>query len=138
MSAIESMFNKGSMPLLQKALSAYALRHRAIADNIANVATDGYRAQEVDFEALLAGEDAMPLPGLRTSPGHLPIGGSGQGAEGRLVDQNAGFDNGVNDVDVDREMVAVGENQLMYQMVTRLLSGRYRGLRTAISGQVQG
>jgi flagellar basal-body rod protein FlgB len=137
MSAIESMFNQGSMPLLQKALSAYALRHRAIADNIANVATEGYRAQEVDFEALLAGEDSFPLPGLRTTPGHLPIGGAGQGTEARLVDQSTSFDNGVNDVDVDREMVAVGENQLMYQMVTRLLSGRYRGLRTAISGQVQ-
>jgi len=138
MPAIDSMFNTGSMPLLRKALGAYALRHRAIADNIANVATDGYRAKQVDFEKLLAQEQAPGLRGWMTQPGHLPIGGASDSAEPALVDQNNGFDNGVNDVDVDREMVAVGENQLMYQMVTRLLRGRYQGLKTAITGQVRG
>ncbi len=138
MSAIQSLFDSGTMPVLRKALSAYAIRHRVIADNMANVATEGYRAKQVEFEDLLAAEDTLPISGLRTAPGHLPIGGPSGNADPKIVDQNNGFDNGVNDVDVDREMVAIGENQLMYRMVTRLLHGRYQGLRTAITGQVRG
>jgi flagellar basal-body rod protein FlgB len=138
MSSIDGMFNGGGMPLLRKALSAYALRHRAIADNIANVATEGYRAKKVEFETLLNQAEPAGISGLRTAPGHLPIGVSEDDAEPKLIDQNSGFDNGINDVDVDREMVSVGENQLMYQMVTRLLHDRYQGLKTAITGQIRG
>jgi len=38
---------------LERALDGYALRHEAIANNIANVNTPGYVRQEVNFEATL-------------------------------------------------------------------------------------
>lgn len=137
MDAMATMFDSGNLPLLKKALSAYALRHRVIADNISNVATEGYRAQKVDFESLLQEKAELPVPGLRTHPGHMAIGPRQGIEQPEVVEQKSGFDNGVNDVDVDREMVAVGQNQLMYRMVTRLLNSRYEGLKTAITGQVR-
>lgn len=138
MNDLGSIFDAGNLPLLKQALSAYALRHRVTADNIANVATEGYRAQRVQFEELLERQDpGAGLAGLRTDPGHLPIGGPPAVQEPRTVEEAEGFDNGVNDVDIDKEMIALGQNQLMYQMATRLLHRKYQGLRMAITGQTR-
>lgn len=135
----ESMFDQGHLTLMKKALSAYALRHKVVSDNLANVDTEGFRSRMVDFEAALseAGRSARPMRGLRTDPGHLPIGSTPdpKGPEVRSVD--AGFDNGVNDVDVDREMGEMVKNHLAYRLATRLLSRKYEGLHTAITGTVR-
>lgn len=138
MAEVSSMFDSGNLPLLKRALSVYALRHRVISDNIANVATEGYRAKEVDFESLLERQRELPVPAMRTDPAHLPVGGPEENPTPEVIEQDTGYDNGVNDVDIDREMVEVGQNQLMYRMVTRLLHGRYQGLKTAITGQNRG
>jgi len=39
-----------TVPLLKKSLSAYSERNNAIAENIANVETKGYRPYKVEFE----------------------------------------------------------------------------------------
>jgi flagellar basal-body rod protein FlgB len=106
-----------------------------VADNIANIATDGYRAQRVEFEELLADQEAPPVPAMRTHRAHLPVDGGLRGEAPQVVEQDSGYDNGVNDVDIDREMVGLAENELMYRMTTRLLNARYQGLRTAITGR---
>ena len=135
MSTLQAVFDQGNLPLLRQALSAYALRHRVISENVANVATADYRAQSVDFEELLQAEDRSLVPGLRTHPAHLPVGGAPTAQGPQVVEQSAGFDNGINDVEIDREMVGLAENELMYRMTTRLLHQRYQGLRTAITGR---
>jgi len=138
MSDFGTIFDQGNLPLLKRALSAYALRHRVIADNVANVSTPGYRAQEVRFEEFLAGEyDAVALPGSLTQPGHLPVTEALPSATPRIEERSLDYDNGLNDVDVEREMLELGENQLMYQMATRVLSRKYQGLRTAITGNTR-
>lgn len=136
MAGIDGLFEAGNLPLLKRALSAYALRHRAVADNIANVATEGYRAQKVEFESVLQEQEAAPVPAMRTHPAHMPSGG-GRSEEPRITDLGEFFDNGINDVNVEREEMALAQNQLMYRMATRLLTQKYQGLRAAITGRTQ-
>ncbi len=135
MDAISNLIDTGTVPLLRKALSAYAMRHRVVAENIANVGTEGYQAQRVQFEQLLQEREGPAPSGLRTHPSHLPIGQADPMPEPKIELDPTPFDNGVNNVDIEGEALAEAENLLMYNMATRMLSAKYDGLRRAISGR---
>ena len=45
-----SIFATAHLGDLKQALDVYSSRHRVVADNIANVETEGYRARELRFE----------------------------------------------------------------------------------------
>lgn len=131
------MFQRAHLESLKTALDVYARRHRVTADNVANVQTAGYRAQEYRFEELLAGATDR-LRGVRTDPAHLPVGGRAlDDTQGEIVEQQRGFDNGTNDVDIDREMSELATSDLSYRLATRLLSMRYGLLRGAITGRIR-
>ncbi len=130
------MFDSGHLNDLKKAVDVYARRHQVTAQNISNVETDGYRSQNVKFEELLDGEK-LRLRGHTTHRNHIPIGRLDMAsAKYETVDSASGFDNGVNNVDIDTEMTTLATNDLSYRMATRLLSGRYNALRTAIRGRI--
>lgn len=134
-----TLFDRARLDALKQALGVYAQRHRVVAENIANVETAGYRAQEYRFEELLrTATGPGRLAGARTNAHHLPVGRRElELTDGRVADQVNGVDNGVNNVDIDHEMTALAENDLSYRLATRVLSMKYRILREAISGQVR-
>ncbi len=130
------LFNKAHLTDLKKAVDVYARRHQVTAQNIANVETSGYRAQKLKFEEMLDGEN-MKLRGYSTHRNHIPIGRQNLDAtRDEMVNAETGFDNGVNDVDIDNEMTSLATNDLSYRMATRLLAGRYNVLRGAIKGRM--
>jgi flagellar basal-body rod protein FlgB len=132
-----TLFSHAHLAELKKALTVYSRRHRIIADNIANVETPGYRAQELRFEEYLrtAGNQ---LHGGQTHPGHLRIGGGSLSeTQGKVLPRLDDYDNGLNNVDVDREMSDLVTNDLAYRLATRLLSMKYNLLRGAITGRVR-
>ena len=132
-----SLFAQAHLDELKRALTVYASRHRVVADNIANVETPGYRAQELRFEEVLAGSQHR-LAGVRTHPAHLPVGQrSIEDVPEEIVAQDDGFDNGTNDVDIDHEMTELATTDLSYRLATRLLSMKYTVLRSAVTGQVR-
>jgi flagellar basal-body rod protein FlgB len=107
-----------------------------VAGNIANVQTAGYEAQEYRFEELLAGADSR-LQGARTHAGHLPLGQRDlSDTEGEQRATGSDYDNGINNVNIDREMSDLSTNDLSYRLATRLLSMKYQNLRSAIRGRV--
>jgi flagellar basal-body rod protein FlgB len=129
-----SIFQQAHLGDLKQALEVYARRHRVVADNIANVETQDYRAREFRFEEFLAGAQ-MRLQGARTNPAHLGLGRrelSDTRGQERLTASD--HDNGVNNVDIDREMTDLATNDLSYRLATRLLSMKYANLRSAIRG----
>jgi flagellar basal-body rod protein FlgB len=105
---------------LERALQGAAVRQAAIADNIANVDTPGYRRRDVDFQSALRdafadGRDAVD--GLRFSAeldGSAPVRLDG------------------STVDVDREASAQARNGMTYQALTSVLKAREDILRSAI------
>ncbi len=132
------MFQRAHLDHLKKALTVYARRHRVTADNIANVETRGYKAQEYKFEEMLQKARGNSLKGRATQEGHLPVGRSSiEDTQGEVAFQDTGFDNGINDVDVDKEMTDIATNELSYRLATRILSMKYNVMREAISGRVR-
>ncbi len=122
---------------LKKAVNVYAKRHQVTAQNISNVQTSGYRAQELKFEDLV-NNASQRLKGNTTHSGHMSLGRRGlENASPEQAETESNFDNGVNNVDIDQEMTELATNDLSYRLATRLLSMRYSTLRGAIKGQVR-
>jgi flagellar basal-body rod protein FlgB len=130
------IFEQAHLSDLKSALDVYARRQRVVADNIANVQTPGYRAQEYRFEELLTGAQRR-LEGARTHTAHLPLGKRDLAETvGEQRDLATDYDNGVNNVDIDREMTGLATNDLSYRLATRLLGMKYNLLRGAIIGRL--
>lgn len=131
----ERLFGPTPIPLLKKGLDSYALRHRAISDNVANTETTGYRRKKVLFEEKL--RQVMKLDGLRrTHPMHMGLGGIRlQKLDPELVYDPEPTDiNALNNVDIDREMAEMARNHLQYSFAGKLIKQRFEGINTSIRG----
>jgi flagellar basal-body rod protein FlgB len=105
---------------LERALSGSARRQSAIAANLANVNTPGYRRQDVDFHselqrAFAAGRDAgdAGAPTIQADPA-APMRADG------------------NSVDVDTEAAAQAKNGLEYEALSAVLKARSDILQIAM------
>lgn len=121
--------------LLEKVLDLRSDRHTLVSSNIANAETPGYRSVHLDFEdelkkALPRG-DALPL--ARTDARHMPLQVRMDAIQPEVVydDARTARPDG-NTVDLDREVVRMSKNQLMYSTVTQCLGRKFKGLLSAI------
>jgi flagellar basal-body rod protein FlgB len=138
------IFEDTKIPVLAKALNAYALRHKAISSNIANIGTVGYTSQSVSFEDQLSGAiSGSQVETETTNPHHLrsaadAINQVTPSVIDASVDGETDVDataSGVNDVDIDREMTELAKNQLRFKFASRLLGDSFRALQKSIRGQ---
>ena len=131
------LFTRTMLPIMHGGLDAYAMRQKAIANNLANIETDGYQRRLVKFEEALG--LALEQSGdnlTRTNPGHLPHPSSAAAAEPELVVEEGepAYFNGHNGVDVDVEMTELARAQLAYRFATRQVRHVIDTLDRAIRG----
>ena len=131
---IKRIVDKGSMAAVLKSLDAGMLRARTIANNVANVTTPGYKRIEVSFEdELRKALDRTRLKGFKTDSKHLEIGRKDisrvKPRAYRPVDPT--LPSGVNNVDIDKEMAGLAENQLRYNFGLKFLKGAFEKLNAA-------
>jgi flagellar basal-body rod protein FlgB len=121
---------------LKTALDAYALRQRVSAENVANVQTSGYRSKKVIFEETLkkVQRSRLELASVPLHPRSIPIGLPGR-SPARVVERKSDYHNGINDVNIEEEMVNIARTSLSYSMVAKIARGRIEIIRTAISGK---
>lgn len=120
------MIQDVNLVVLQKMLDASALRHRAIAQNLANVETPGYRRRVVRFQDQLAEAVAAGRPDrLAATRPQLSLVETGVDP---LTDNN---------VESESELAAMMQNALLYRTCSQLLTARIAGYRAAITGQAQ-
>ncbi|TKB25790.1 flagellar basal body rod protein FlgB [Desulfopila sp. IMCC35006] len=129
-----------NMQLLSKVLDLRAQKAQVISGNIANAETPGYAASRFDFEEDLAsalksgGNGGLKL--ATSNEKHLSIGPSNfNSVAGKIItekDQTGiGDENGVS---VDQEMLALSENELLYETTALLLKKKMSLLKHVISG----
>ena len=122
--------------MLARALEAASLRQEAIAQNLANVDTPGYKALEVSFEdqlrTALTRTDSLPM--RVTRPKHLTGPATSDAVRPALIRRTGTVSRADgNNVDPEAEMAALAENQLTYSALTRLVSEKYSLLKYTIS-----
>lgn len=121
-----------------KALDLRAQRQQILASNIANADTPNYKARDFDFSAAMsramAGQPAGgALEMTRTASGHQAgAGGSGGVALQYRSESQSAVDGNTVDMDIERAQIA--DNAIQYQILTQLISDKFSGLRTAMSG----
>ena len=123
--------------LMDLGLQGSALRHKVIADNIANVNTPGFKASDVYFENILSGciNKKGGLEGARTDKRHIKFGGAPKVSEAGPViktDASLVYRNDKNSVDIDLEMTKESKNTLYYNGVTQRLTDELRILSFVI------
>jgi flagellar basal-body rod protein FlgB len=117
------------------------LRHKAIASNIANIGTTGYKAKSVRFEEELSGAIGERGIAMSTTSGEHEVVEPQRIAEPRLEEAEPGGDgipiaSGANEVDIDTEMAQLAQNQIRFKFAARLLGESFRGLQKSIRGTV--
>lgn len=147
MTIFDSMFAKGSIPVLEKSVRFAALRHRVIANNIANADTPFYKTRDVpvaEFQRLMM----RSLEEQRRRPVKIFSFESGsdvgEDADGgvsisRLVFPTTGvLKHDENNVNIDLEMSKLARNSILQDSLMQLLRHQFNLLQTAISERVTG
>lgn len=129
-----------SFQRLHGALQAASLRHQVLANNIANVDVPEFKRSDVVFEELLAqsmGAGSGGRLALKTTdPRHISSGGSfGVPAPKIVTEESTAIGNNRNNVDIDKEMSMLAENQLRYNLFVQQLNHQIKLLRTGIMGR---
>jgi len=133
------LLNSPGFNRLQSAIGAAEMRQRVISNNVANDDTPKFKRSDVTFEQLLdqtMGNGVPVLAGKRTNSRHIPIGSASSTPAAKIVtDENSVMNNNSNNVDIDREMSLLAENQLTYNFYVQQLNHDFKMMRTAIEGR---
>jgi flagellar basal-body rod protein FlgB len=124
---IDALFNEPGYVGAKKMLDTLALRHEALAANIANAETPHYKRIDLapsfraELQSALASRDAGRLSGLQpqlaVDTSVLPMNSDG------------------NTVNLERELVELGQNTLQHTVETQMVSAALARLRLAITGK---
>ncbi|MEZ5973444.1 MAG: flagellar basal body rod protein FlgB [Planctomycetota bacterium] len=108
--------------LLMRMMSTATERSRVIAGNIANQNTPGFKRQTIEFESLLTEELRRNRPELeRVKPE-------------RQSDRVSPSRPNGNNVAMEREVAAMRENLLRYEMYSTIMRGNTNIIQSAING----
>ncbi|MCQ2523918.1 MAG: flagellar basal body rod protein FlgB [Lachnospiraceae bacterium] len=117
--------------VLDKAADASWLRNEAIANNLANADTPGYKRQDVSFEAELG--KALKYnhyESMDSKVAHLTT----DSIEPRVFKDYSGFSYRLdgNNVDPDTEGVMLAKNQIKYQGLLESITNEFNNIKIAI------
>ncbi|MGC9941080.1 MAG: flagellar basal body rod protein FlgB [Verrucomicrobiota bacterium] len=124
---IEALFNQPNFLAANKALDAVVLRQQAIANNIANLETPGYKRVDLApsfdkaLQEAIRSRDPQQLAALRPT---------------LAVDTNAvpGSMDG-NTVHLENELMQMNQNSVAHSLETQLVSGMLQRMQMAITGK---
>ena len=111
-------------------------RQQVVASNLANIDTPGYRTQEVSFHATMEELLQQGQVELRVSRSeHNPMTPMAFAPLEPEVFEVSGLPVRAdqNNVDLDRELLKLGETSFGYALMTQLLRGKFRMLSNAIN-----
>lgn len=125
---IDLILERENYVLAKKLLDASHARHQALAGNLANAETPGFKRSDlkVDFaqqlQKLAAGDDLQSIANLKVqievdlnSPSVRPDG---------------------NNVQLDTELLKMNQNSMQFEFLAQYASNSLKRIKTAITGQV--
>lgn len=119
---MSSIIDPATSALVGMALDAAAMRQQAIAHNIANANTPGYRRMSVSFE--------RQLDALRDGDGEVRMASPASLGEARPVFTTAADEGAVS---LDVEVADLSRNTLQHQALVKAMSKYYALFNTAIN-----
>jgi flagellar basal-body rod protein FlgB len=124
---IEGLFNQPSYLAAKKTLDAVAVRQEAIANNIANLETPGYKRVDLsptfraELDRAVASGDSSQIAVLKPSLAIDPTA---------VANSRDG-----NSVNLENEMMQLNQNTMAHTLETQMVSGMLMRLKMAITGK---
>lgn len=115
---------------LTSAMNYRLFRQGIISSNVANIDTPGYTAKDVVFEKELDNRMKMSA----TDPGHITSTSTDSPSYTVKDDPFSRIGNDSNTVDVDREMMKLTQNHLLYNAAAQTVQSKLESLKEAIKG----
>ncbi|WP_018660055.1 flagellar basal body rod protein FlgB [Heyndrickxia acidiproducens] len=115
---------------LENALQYASLRQKTISNNIANADTPNYKARDVRFKNLL--QDSVQTE--KTDPRHFDLSGTDGSGSSIVTKPGVTYNNNGNSVDIDTEMSNLASNQIYYESLIQLESGKLSSLLNVVKG----
>ena len=114
-------------PVLEELLTRTSKRQQALAANVANLDTPGYKAKDYSFQDAMASSIELAV----TSDKHInPMHDT---STARVIEVGTVEKPNGNDVDIERELTEITKNGLEYITLVQYLNQKVRTLRSAIS-----
>lgn len=128
---LNNRFGK-QLDILHRTMDVNMFRRSVIADNIANADTPNFKRSTVNFESQLKraldSERVTKMPGTLTNERHIPfyrpMNYRDVGPR-RILDYMTTSDNNGNNVDAETEAILAMQNQLNYELLTRVVSNQF-------------
>lgn len=130
---ISRILQKTTLPLLSRRLNQDSARQKVIAHNIANVNTVGYRAKDIEFSDILH-RTVKKAEMTVSHRGHIKPVSAPAGKVINIPDTE--IKNGINNVDIDEQMVELARNQLDFEFSATHVSRLFNSLRASIRGRL--
>jgi len=130
------LYSDNAPKAMKKSLDLISTRQSVITSNIGNLDTPGFKASEIDFQGQL--REALGSKGQlnlqATNEKHFGPNTSNIGSltAEPFEELDAAKSNG-NNVDVDKEMAKMAENQIFYNAVIQLMMKRGSTVRASIT-----
>lgn len=137
---IDKLLFSDTVPtMMRKSLDFNSSRHLLITTNISNVDTPGYKAHDIDFKSQLSRvfrSDGLSL--VTTNGRHFgPSSDAVKSMQPEAFEEMDPAKSNGNNVDMDKEMVKLAENQIRFNATIQLMMKRGSLIRAAITESVQ-
>lgn len=128
---IDRLLNQGSAPLLEQVVQFTSVRHRLIAENIANVDTPGYRQKDLSVSAF---QRALRNRVDRRRAGEMVRFDDVQGEEGNPMQGILFHDR--NNRSMEQLTTDLAKNAMMHNLAIELLRKQYLTMETALKERI--
>ncbi|BBA76194.1 MULTISPECIES: flagellar basal body rod protein FlgB [Bacillus] len=122
----------GTIQNLENALGRADIKQKVLTNNIANIDTPNYKTKKVSFRNLLD-QETSNLEAVKTDYRHVDFTGSGDDYS-IVSSSDTSYQQNGNNVDIDKEMTDLAENQINYQALVERMSGKFNSLKTVLTG----
>lgn len=110
-----NIFFDQNLQTLQKVIDLRQKNQQVIASNVANAETPGYKPRRFEFEKSLQNALSQKDAAKTTNSRHLSSAGNISSVRGEINSESTS-------VNVDQEMVALSENQILYEAAVQMLN----------------
>jgi len=137
---IDKLLYSNTVPkVMKKTLDLLSARQNLISSNIGNLDTPGFKASDLDFQGQLRealGSGKLTIEATNKKHFGPKTSNISSLTPEPFEEEDAAKSNG-NNVNVDKEMAKLAENQIVYNATIQLMMKRASTIRAAISEQAQ-
>lgn len=126
---IDEVIERENYALAKKLLDISHTRHQALAGNLANVETPGFKRSDIkadfaqELQKLAAGDDKEGIAAFE-APVEVDLNSPAVRPDG-------------NNVQMDRELLEISKNAMQFEFLANYASTSLKRIETAITGQIK-